>query len=299
MPLLMEWFFLFFFAKTFGTLYNSITMTIKNLLRKYNNILEAEIILAHVLKKETSYLKAHNDISISWWHQAIFLWFIRKRIQGLPLAYLTKEKYFFGLPFFVNKHTLIPRPETELIVEDVLRSDKESMYVFDIGTGSGCIPIAISKHNPKAKVHASDVSSKALKVAQKNNRLQSTTVSFFRGSLAKPILPLLQQYALTNTPIIITANLPYLIPSHLKEPTIKYEPVLALVSDNHDGLHLYRELCSQLAQTGIQKNLTLYCEINPEQNAPLQEVVRHHFPQATITVLTDLQGLDRIVKITI
>lgn len=289
----------FYIAKPPSSLYNTTTMTIKDLLAQHIDTTDAEVLLAHLLKKDRSYLKTHDEEHVGLIIRWKFSRLAKKRKDGIPLAYLTGEKYFYGLRFVVNKDTLIPRPETELIVDDVIKMAKNNSLIVDIGTGSGCIPISIATNVQTTAIIATDISKEALKVAKQNAMNNTASVSFRHGSLAQPVLEDIAQAHKRNQPVIITANLPYLVPDHLSEPTIKYEPVSALVSDDIDGLELYRQLFAQLQTIENLSDTIVYCEINPEQRETLGHDIRNCWPEAQIDVLQDLQGLDRIVKCTI
>ncbi len=259
---------------------------------------DAEIILAQLLNKNQTFILAHPEYVVPFFIGLKFLRLIKKRNSGWPLAYLTGHKEFFGLDFLVNQNTLIPRPETELIVELVIEKIKENpnTLLIDVGTGTGCIPISIIKNIPqKIKTFGLDISKKALKVAQNNASQNQVEIEFIQSNL------------LTNFPninfsqfsqIIITANLPYLTATEFSsEKSIQHEPYSALVASNN-GLELYFQLITQLKKLLGEKNnrvITLLCEINPNQFKALKIALTNAFFHAQFLTYKDLAGFDRVL----
>lgn len=231
--------------------------------------LDAELLLAFVLKKDRSYVLSHDDILTKSQYQKYQV-LARKRLNFLPIAYILGHKEFYGLDFKVTKNTLIPRPESELIVETALNLINKNTTLIDLGTGSGCLIIPILKNlkiKPKKSI-AIDISNKALKIAKYNSQKNKIkNIEFKKSNLLKNI-------KLPNGEIIILANLPYLTPKQMREPSIKHEPKKALIAGN-DGLKYYRELKQQLNR-GPVKNMILLCEINPEQKLGFKKI----FPRA-------------------
>jgi len=285
-------------------------MLIKTLLN--NSALEpldAELLTAHVIKKPREYIVSHLDATVSFFQQQQIHRLFKKRKKGVPLAYLTGHKEFYGLDFFVNKHVLIPRPDTELMVSLALNAiqpldNKKQIVLVDVGTGSGCIPISILKisEHKNIKAVATDVSSHALRVAKKNAKKYNVDITFLHGNLLEPVLKFKNNEIIQEqSSIIITANLPYLTEKQfLDEPSIQHEPKLALVAKNN-GLALYEELVTQtqLLVTSYQLPVTLYFEIDPMQTERISAIMRKYFPAAKINVKKDLSGLDRVVCMTL
>lgn len=269
-------------------------------LQAQTNKRDAEIILAHLLNKNQTFILAHPEYKVSFFIGLKFRALLNKRIQGWPLAYLTKHKEFFGLDFLVTRDTLIPRPETEIMVEAAIQEIKKNntnTIVIDVGTGTGCIPISIIKNLPPDAVTAYglDISYQAVIVAQKNATVLHAPIEFLQSNL-------LTDFPINNLAsaeqLIITANLPYLTAEEFKdEPTIQHEPYSALVSAEN-GLALYFELLTQLKNIPEKKNrvITLFCEINPNQVKALRQTISTIFPQTHFLVLRDLAGLDRILS---
>lgn len=217
-------------------------------------------------------------------------------VIGKPLPYILGEWEFYGLPFFVNPDVLIPRPETELIIDEVLnwvsRTKPAELNIIDIGTGSGIIPITLAKNYPQANVWACDISEQALKVAESNA---------IRHKVANRIIfknmDLLQSNQLSQkTFTILTANLPYIPTKTLTKLDIyEKEPTLAL-DGGQDGLDLIRKLIQQIASAQMSIKLILL-EIEYRQGEVVHELALEAFGQTSISIVKDLSGNDRLLKI--
>ncbi|MFH1947585.1 MAG: peptide chain release factor N(5)-glutamine methyltransferase [Candidatus Magasanikbacteria bacterium] len=295
--------------------------TIKQLLQFNNKIdrLDAELLIAYVLGKSREFVLAHLDFEVGRLKDYKIKRLFKKRAKGIPLAYLTGHKEFFGLDFFVNKNVLVPRPDTEILVEEVLShityhiTHNKPITFIDVGTGSGCIPISITKtlENENTKTFAIDISRKALRVARKNAKkhhvkasLSSAHVAgqikFLHGNLLSPFINLKPILSKTQN-LIITANLPYITEEQFKtEPSIHHEPRLALVAKNK-GLALYEELLEQIRQfySLFLIPYSLFMEIDPSQSQSIKPLIKKYLPKAKIEIKKDLAGLDRVVVIEI
>ncbi len=286
--------------------------TIAQLLKDSSEILASEttLLLALRLGKNKAFIFAHPEYKLSIYEYITFTYWRYRYSQGIPLAYLSHHKEFFGLDFWVNKDTLIPRPDTEILVEEVLKiidsRKKDIVYLVDVGTGSGCIPISIVKtsQNKNIKTFAIDISKNALKIAKKNAKNHNTVIQFAQGNLLEPFFKQFKNSPNPfekNTLLIITANLPYLTPQQCKnEPSIQHEPYSALVG-GQDGLYFYEELLKQLAPKirTLPKKVELFLEIDPSQNEAIVQLMRKYFSQANIRITQDLSGRDRVVVCTI
>ncbi len=293
--------------------------------KNYIDRAEVDILIAHVLKKTKEFIIAHPEYKISKFKEWKIKRLITKRAKGIPIAYLTGYKEFFGLDFLVNKHTLIPRPETELIVEAVLSAfppllgegqggveGQRKIILIDIGTGSGCIPISILKSsNLQSSIltYATDISKPALKIARKNAQIHNVDITFLHGNLLEPflknyeLLPArrsLSEGGATGYELVITANLPYLTQEQFDtESTIQHEPIGALVTDD-DGLQLYKELLGQikkLLSTFDFIDFTTFFEIDPSQTEKLSNYIQTIFPNSKIEIIKDGMKNDRVAKI--
>lgn len=260
---------------------------------------EADILLAHTISQSRVFLLAHPDTTVSLWQTIKFLRAVKKREQHWPVAYLIGHKEFFGRDFIVSPATLIPRPDSECLIESIKNEvGHGAPLIFDIGTGSGALAITLAAEIPSAQVFASDVSRDALKIAKQNAAKNEVRIEFERGSLLTPYEKTIRH---ATEPVCIVANLPYLTPTEIKtESSLVHEPVLAL-DGGDDGLHLYRTLWSQIHQLRAQiKNHVpwhVWCEINPEQLPTLSSLVTNLFPTARLNTLNDLGGLARALYV--
>ncbi len=254
---------------------------------------DAELLLAFVLKQSREHIVTYPEKKVSFFQKYNFFSLVKKRASGIPLAYLTGHKNFFGLDFFVNKYTLTPRPDTEILVEEVLKEIKNTSknILIDIGTGSGCIPISIAKHIPQnIQIFATDISSSVLKVAKKNAERHNVNIQFLKGTLLEAILQ--NNIPLQN--IILTANLPYLTQKQFDdEKSIQQEPHSALVAADA-GLALYKQLLTQIQQNNSTG--TFFFEIDPSQSHPLSEYITKLFPNSKTHIIKDLCERERVIQ---
>jgi len=290
--------------------------TINDILTEYCkklDYLDLELIIAHVVKKPREFVIAHPEHKIPKFKIENLKLKISRRQRGEPLAYILDHKEFFGLDFKVNRHTLIPRPETELLIELVTRNlqpitRNEKTAIIDIGTGSGNIIISVIKNLEKLRFQvsgfrfqATDISQEALKIAKYNAKIHGVDkkIKFLRGNLLEPIL----EYIIPDTKYIILANLPYLSKEiyNATAPNVKkYEPRSALYSSKA-GLDHYEKLLKQLEE--LTKNYKLkttnYLEISPEQKPKITKLIKSYFPKAKIDFYKDLANKWRVCKIQI
>jgi len=275
--------------------------TVKTALQKYaapDQAVDAVLLLAHILKKEKEFIITHNEYPLSLAQKIRFHFLLWRRAKGVPLAYLLGHKEFYGLDFIVNKHTLVPRPDTELLVEEVIKKIQPGAILVDIGTGSGCIPISILKNlnGKQIKAFATDIASGALRTAQKNAARHNVSITFLRGNLLTPITKICQLFS-QQSPLFIIANLPYgwhewKNNSSVNTVDLRFEPANALFTDEY-GLKLYRQLLEQLAM--LKCRATCFFEFDPRQTTLLLELIKKNFPHAEPEIKTDLAGRDRLV----
>lgn len=262
------------------------------------NIFDIELILAYVLKKSREYIITHPEHKLTKLQITKSKLLIKKRLKGLPMAYLAGHKEFYGLNFKVNKNVLIPRPETELMIDETLKlttSNSHPTTIVDVGTGSGCIIITLASLIKNCKLFGIDISENALKVARHNSRLNnlSKKIKFLKGDLLKPIIN--SKFVTRNSKLIITANLPYLTPAQIKNsPTIKYEPKSALTAGS-DGLKYYRRLFKQIKM--LSNVSYVLCEIDPSQTEKIKQFIKRELPKASYQIKKDLASLNRLVII--
>lgn len=297
--------------------------------------LDAEIIMLHNLRRkkaariaadsDRSWLYVHGDYSLSKNQEKEFFRLISRRAKFEPIAYITKEKEFYGLNFHVDKNVLIPRPETEILADEALKdiiwrlnlqtevqppNINKKIIIADIGTGSGAIAIAIAdalKNSGKiksVKIYATDFSVKALKIARANAKSLGAgkNIIFKRGDLLKP-LP-------RNVKIdFLLANLPYVgndyyylewlknrsRPSEFHE--IKHEPKKSLLAKNN-GMEYFEKFFRQ-APNHLAAGAKIFLESDTYQIKAIKKLAKKYLPNHKISVIKDLRGLDRVTKIEI
>ena len=215
--------------------------------------------------------------------------------QEKPIQYITGEAWFYGLRFEVNENTLIPRPETEELVEWIIESQKSKVQsqkceILDIGTGTGCIPISLKTNLPQANVSAIDVSEKALEVAKRNAVLNKVDISFIQADILE-VEDLNQHFD------IIVSNPPYvrnLEKQEIKKNVLDYEPHLALFVEDTDALLFYRKI-AQLALKNLSPNGLLFFEINQYLGKETVELLEN-FGFKNIELKKDIYGNDRMIR---
>lgn len=275
--------------------------------------LDAEILLGYTLKKDREYLYAHLEQKLTASQTKKYTELINRREKYEPVAYIIGRKEFFGMPFKVNKYTLIPRPETEILVEETLRkiekTNSNEILLVDIGTGTGCIPISIAKNLKTKKnpfIYGIDISLKALTMAKINLRLNRVgkKVKFLQGNLLSPLLKTIKKQKKFPSYLFITANLPYL-PTKFYLSSLQdvrmYEPRKAL-DGGKDGLKYYKKLFKQVKQVknmAIKMKVHIFCEIDYSQKKEFKKIVNLFLPSSELEFKKDLHGLDRIALISL
>ncbi|GHO44946.1 peptide chain release factor N(5)-glutamine methyltransferase [Ktedonospora formicarum] len=262
--------------------------------------LDAQILLGHVLDEPRTTLYAYPERELSAEDEERFMALIERRVRHEPVAYLVGQKEFYGREFFVDARVLIPRPETELLIETALTEIRSRLdagqtpLVADIGAGSGIIPITLALEEPRLPLlYACDISPEALEVALINCQRHGVEerVTLRQGDLLQ---------ALPHPVDILVANLPYVGTDELPQmaPDVsEYEPHLALFS-GPEGLGLLTRLCYQMSERAMLKPGGLcVLEIGYLQQEPLTNLLRTLWAQATITCIRDYAGWDRLLCI--
>lgn len=275
---------------------------IENSLRQISDTpgLDAQIILAHTLDKSRTWLVAHPETDLTKPQFAIVEEAVSHLLVGTPLPYLLGHWEFYGLDFEISEDVLIPRPETELLVERAikwLKGSPERRTIADIGTGSGCIAVAITMNIYNAKVIATDLSLPALEIAHRNackHRVQKR-IDFVQCDLLPPHpdpLPTDLHFDL------ICANLPYIPTSTLRElPIYGHEPTMAL-DGGVDGLDIVRRLL-KIAPEWLAPNGMILLEIEASQGLAAVSLAYDTFDNADIYLHQDLAGHDRLLSVEI
>ena len=257
--------------------------------------LDAQVLLAQVTGHNRAWLLSHPEASLTTGQQESLALSIRKLQSGMPLPYVLGHWEFFGLDFLVTPDVLIPRPETELLIETALAHirfhPQFTFRILDIGTGSGIIPISLATHAPHASFVATDISPAALNLARANADHQGVAqrIEFEEADLLPDDF--------SSAPFdIITANLPYIPTETLHNLEVfGREPTLAL-DGGLDGLDLIRRLLKKLEEAEVSDCLILL-EIEERQRLAVQSLAREAFPSAGIELKKDLAGLDRLMMI--
>lgn len=259
--------------------------------------LDAELFLGEILNFTPTELFAQPDFAIPEAALARFHTFEKSRLAGKSVAVILGHKEFFGLDFFVNENVLIPRPETELLVEEILKIAPRSL--LDVGTGSGCVAISAKKNLPNCRIVASDVSPVALAVAQKNSQNLGVEIELIESNLLEKILLISSlREGEENGFEVIAANLPY-IPDDSREiqkSVADFEPHLALYG-GADGLDLIRKLLTQISKLTQKPKFVLLEFGGGAQTEILEKFAQEIFSDSEITISPDLAGIARVLKI--
>ncbi len=253
--------------------------------------LEGEILLRHVLGINRAQLYSDIDHNVSPAHDKALRKLLERRIQGEPSAYITGYREFYGLDFRVDRNVLIPRPETELLVEKAIRLAQSHAIsgMADIGTGCGAIAVSLAVNLPGVTIYATDVSAPALEVARSNCKKHGVAdrIVFLQGDMLE---------SLPEPVDLIIANLPYVRESDLsRSGPLSFEPALAL-NGGKDGLDRIRVLCRQ-AGNKLRSQGFILLEIGQGQAEETAALSQEIFPSARIEIESDLAGIERVVSL--
>jgi release factor glutamine methyltransferase len=250
--------------------------------------LDADVLLGHVLGVTKEVLVAHPEVELTSDEETRFDVLVAKRADGVPVAYLRGYKEFYGLRFAVDPRVLVPRPETEALV-DAVRAyvGGRALTVVDVGTGSGAIAVALAVSEPQLRIIATDVSVAALGVARANAAALGAQIDFRRGDLLVPV---------TERVDVVAANLPYLRDDAFEQladdrTSLAFEPRVATAA-GPDGLALVRHAIADLPRV-IAAEGAAFFECDPPQ---VPEIATLLAPLGPTDVIRDLAGLDRVVR---
>ncbi|MEO8147969.1 MAG: peptide chain release factor N(5)-glutamine methyltransferase [Bacteroidia bacterium] len=292
-------------------------MQIREALNEYQNALLSiydnnesrsisELVFMHVFNFSKAALFANDNSVINDERKQLLDKYLKRLLTGEPVQYVLGETEFYGLRLFVNKHVLIPRPETEELVEWIIKevrsrkSEVGSRKLLDIGTGSGCIPISIKKNIPELDVYALDISADALKVAKQNAELNKVEINFIKTDILK------QQTSVTlsedevtkqQTFNLIVSNPPYVRKSEMKQMhnnVLNYEPHLALFVEDDDALLFYKHI-ADFALQHLAPGGKLYFEVNEAMGNDVIEMLNQKGFQ-NIILKKDMYGKDRMIR---
>lgn len=252
---------------------------------------DALLLLAHVLNRGREWLVAHGDATPTLEETEAFQQLSVQRSRGVPVAYLLGSAGFYGREFLVNEGVLVPRPETEHLVEEAIRfAGDRRLDVLDVGTGSGAIACTIAAET-KATVRGTDTSSAAIAVANENARRLGVEdrCIFHRGNLTEPVRDIRFDIVIANLPYVPTAEIP------APPNPVAFEPRIA-TDGGPDGLALYRRLLDALPRL-LNPNALILLEAAPQTLPGLAAIAKAALPHCPMTVGRDYAGLDRYLRI--
>lgn len=257
---------------------------------------EAELLFSEILNCDRPYLYLKKNYLLDKEKSVLISKVLKRRISAEPIQYILGKTEFMGLEFKVTPDVLIPRPETEILVETAMRvacqlaSPKlRQLNILDLGTGSGCIAISLAKLIPDAKISASDISRQALKIAGLNAKLNNVNINFLQGNL-------FGAYGLKlKTFDLIVSNPPYIASSEIKklQPEVQREPLIALDAGK-DGLYFYKRISRQ-ARKYLRNEGFLILEIGINQKDAVEKNLQNSGYFEIIEVIKDYNEIDRVI----
>lgn len=302
---------------------NTINRTLQNYRHNINQ-LDLEILMADTIEKSREFVLAHPKYKLTKTQILKLKSQIQRRQRNEPIAYITGHKEFYGLNFKVNKYTLIPRPETEMLVDEILKDlnfsltdyqlQNNNYKIIDIGTGSGNIVISIAKNFPKNiqsnnyQLFATDISPSVLKIAKQNAEEHNLTnkITFLQSDLLNNF-KFKEPKKITKPQVkklLVVANLPYLsneIYNSCAKNVKNFEPKSALYSPK-SGLQHYENLFKQIKKLSIANyklQIIIILEISPEQKTSINQLIKKYFSKAKVHFKKDLSNKWRMCKITL
>ena len=256
-----------------------------------SNVLDARILLCKALGKDEIYLAINPTEEVDEKTETMFFDMVSRRMEGKPIAYITEEKEFMSLNFFVNENVLIPRPDTEHLAELAIEIAKEKQIndIADFCTGSGALAISIGKNCPFASVTGYDISDNALKVAEKNKqKLNAVNVEFKKLDVLKDLEKMKEKFSL------VVSNPPYISADEMKtlpRDVDLFEPHLALFG-GEDGLDFYKKIIND-ANCFLKPKGILAFEVGHTQAQDVSKIMEAEFEN--IKIKKDYAGIDRVV----
>ena len=279
-------------------------MIVRELLKQAERRLEeadkeannAKVLFYHLSQKEPHELYLMMDEEVDPEVEARFNAGMQECLNGKPVQYIIGKEYFFGREFIVDENVLIPRPETEELVENVLYciddyfEDTEDLTLCDVGTGSGAIAISLKAEEPRMKMYATDISNEALEVAAKNAKMNEVEITFKQGDMCQPLLDL-------NLKVDIFVSNPPYIPSlqNIDSLVKDNEPHVALFG-GEDGLYFYRKIFSTVEPL-LKDRAIMAFEMGFDQREAMEAEVKKYFPDYQYRFLKDMSGKNRMLFI--
>lgn len=264
-----------------------------------NARLDAEVLLSHILERDRAWLITHNNDGLDNERYKLFEDAIDRRSRREPLQYIIGRQEFWGLEFTVTHDVLIPRPETELLIEtaiNILRDANKQAMIVDLCTGSGCVAVSLAKELANARIFAVDKSSQALAVARENAQRHgvSDRIRFLEGDLYAP----LEELDIRGLVDVITANPPYIRSGDLPmlQPEVRdYEPELALIAGT-EGTEVQQKIIESATDL-LEKHGTLIMEMGMGQAEILKRMIDEVGTYDKPEILKDLAGIDRVLVV--
>lgn len=254
--------------------------------------LDAGLLLGHVLGKERMQLYLDFDKVVPEEHLSQYRELVKKRAEYAPVAYLTNQREFMALKFYVNEDALIPRPETERLVETILEMQSGDCIILEVGTGSGAIAVSLAKNRPNWQIFATDISEEALQVAEENAHRHevSDQITFLHGDLFEPLAGRTEKFdwIVSNPPYIPAARIPTLTPD-IKD----YEPRIA-IDGGADGLDIIRRLIAD-APSFLTTAGKLAFEMDDTHSETVRKLIDEKTEYADYEVIKDYADIDRVV----
>ena len=252
---------------------------------------QIKLALEQVLNLSTPEILLNKDKELTKQEEKKYRKIEKKLKKGLPVQYITKKAYFYNDEYYVNKNTLIPRPETEILIKDTLNLIKEKyqnkdIKILDIGTGSGVIAITLNKLNKNYQITATDISKKALKVAIKNQKEKKTNIKFIKTDLYKNI---------NDKFDVLISNPPYIEENsnNVEKQVKENEPHLALYGGK-DGLDYYKSILKDIKKV-LKEDHIIAFEIGENQGNKIKKLIKQQFPEDKITIKKDYNNHDRYI----
>ena len=249
--------------------------------------LKIRILFSKVLNIPKEFLLAHSEDEIDDNQKEKILEGIKKLNDNIPIQYIVNEQEFMGLKFFVDENVLIPQPDTEILVEQIINNYKErKIKTLDLCTGSGCIAISLKHYLPQSEIFASDISEKALNIAQNNAKQNNTEINFIKSDLFQNLQDKFD---------IIVSNPPYIKTDIIKtlDEEVQNEPIIALDGGN-DGLDFYEKILKE-AYNYLKDEGKLYLEIGYDQKEEVIEIIENEKKYKNTYCKKDLYGNDRVI----
>ena len=267
-----------------------------NMNKVNESTLKARMLLAFVLDKEKEYLVIHNKDEVEERLLSPYFKYIDEVIEGKPIQYITKHQEFMGLDFYVNENVLVPQPDTESLVEEVIKladivrsriNPSENVKILDMCTGSGAIAVSLAEFIRKSEITAVDISKLALKVAEYNAAVHEKKIKFIASNLFEELNKNEKYHIIVANPPYIESDVIKLLPKEVQN-----EPIMAL-DGGRDGLYFYKEIARN-AKRYLEKDGFLALEIGYNQRDTVGEIIASN-AYKDIAVKKDLSLNDRII----